>query len=51
MSDRMPEDMLDKMTEDMSDRMTEDFSISNYINIMKGIIRNIFFIILYINIY
>jgi hypothetical protein len=36
----MPEDMPNRMPEDMSDRMPQDLSVTKYINVMMGIIRN-----------
>ena len=41
---RTPEDMLDKMPENILDRMPENLSITKYIDVMMGLIRNkIFF--------
>ena len=46
--DRTPEDMPDKMPENILDRMSENLSITKYIDIMMGLIRNkIFFKINY----
>jgi hypothetical protein len=36
----MPEDMPNRMSEDMSYRMPQDLSVTKYINVMMGIIRN-----------
>ena len=47
MPDRIAEDMPDKMPEGISDRMPEGLSITKYINIMVGIIRNEIIVYIY----
>ena len=38
--DKILKDMSDKMPKDISDKMSENLSITKYIDIMVGIIRN-----------
>jgi hypothetical protein len=53
MPENMPDKMSDGMPENMPNRMSEDLPVTKCIDVMVGIIRNIFFSYLYviINIY